>query len=180
MKDLQHVCNSDSGYYFVKIFHKILKEEGFSSTMYLPVNGMNAKLHRLLLNPFQPSVAFYIETSHLSCTANQMIWFYMKCNTGLKQVNRSFSRQGHYHTLAFVYRFSYPIILFDFIILEFFTFKMTIFYFCFLAYGKMNLLKIATLLLLTLLVRKHSANIIEGEFSIIYAQLSKIFSETIK
>ena len=33
---------------------------------------------------FQCSIAFHIETSHLICTANQMIGFYMKCNTDLK------------------------------------------------------------------------------------------------
>ena len=33
-------------------------------------------------NPFQPSVAFHIETSHLICTANQMTGFYVKCNFG--------------------------------------------------------------------------------------------------
>ena len=38
-------------------------------------------------NPFQPSVAFHIETSHFFCSAKQMTGFYMKRNTGLKQVN---------------------------------------------------------------------------------------------
>ena len=42
------------------------------------------KLYRF--NPFRPSVAFYIETSYLICTANQMTGFYMKRNTGLKWV----------------------------------------------------------------------------------------------
>ena len=37
-------------------------------------------------NLFQPSVAFYIETSHLIYIANQMTGFYMECNTGLKRV----------------------------------------------------------------------------------------------
>ena len=37
-----------------------------------------------LLNPFQPSVTFHIETSHLICSANLMTGFYMKCNTELK------------------------------------------------------------------------------------------------
>ena len=35
-------------------------------------------------NPFEPSVTFYIETSHLICTA---YGFYMKCITWLKWVN---------------------------------------------------------------------------------------------
>ena len=37
-------------------------------------------------NPFHPSVAFHIETSHLICTANQMTGFYIKRNTGLKWI----------------------------------------------------------------------------------------------
>ena len=36
------------------------------------------------VNPFQPSVMFHIETSHLFCRAKQMSGFYMKRNTGLK------------------------------------------------------------------------------------------------
>ena len=32
------------------------------------------------VNLFQPRVAFYIETSHLICSANQMAGFYMKCS----------------------------------------------------------------------------------------------------
>ena len=75
--------------------------------------------------------------------------------------------------------FDNPMILFNFIILGFFNFKMTIFYFCFLVYGKMILLKIATLLL-TLLVRKHSVNVIKGELSMIYVQLSKKLLKKIK
>ena len=42
-----------------------------------------------LFNPFQPSFAFHIETSHLVCTTNQVTGFYMKCNTGLQWVNVS-------------------------------------------------------------------------------------------
>ena len=40
-----------------------------------------------LINLFQSTVTFYIETSHLICIANQMTGFYMKCNTGMKWVN---------------------------------------------------------------------------------------------
>ena len=39
-------------------------------------------------NPFQPSVAFHIETNHLICTLNQMNGFYMKFNTELKWAER--------------------------------------------------------------------------------------------
>ena len=38
-------------------------------------------------NPFQRNITFHIETSHLTCTANQMAGLYMKCNTRLKWVN---------------------------------------------------------------------------------------------
>ena len=41
---------------------------------------------RQTLNPFQPNVAFHVETSHLFCPANQVNGFYMECNTGLKWV----------------------------------------------------------------------------------------------
>ena len=41
------------------------------------------------VNPFQPVVAFHIETSHLFCSARQMTSFYMKRNTGRKWVNNS-------------------------------------------------------------------------------------------
>ena len=39
------------------------------------------------IKPFQPSVAFHIETSHLFCRAKQMTGFYVKRNYGLKWVN---------------------------------------------------------------------------------------------
>ena len=38
-------------------------------------------------NPFQPSVAFQIETIHLLNSSKQMTGFYMKRNTGLKWFN---------------------------------------------------------------------------------------------
>ena len=34
------------------------------------------------------SPVFHIETSHLICSANQMIGFYMKCDTGLKLLKK--------------------------------------------------------------------------------------------
>ena len=37
-------------------------------------------------NQFKPSVAFYIETSHLICSANQTTGFYIKCNTALERI----------------------------------------------------------------------------------------------
>ena len=42
-----------------------------------------AILNKIQFNPFQPTVAFYIETSHLSLRVNQMTGFYMKCNNGM-------------------------------------------------------------------------------------------------
>ena len=40
------------------------------------------------INLFQPSVAFYIETSHLFFFVKQITGFYIECNTGLKCVNK--------------------------------------------------------------------------------------------
>ena len=45
------------------------------------------------VDPFWPSVVFYIETSHLNYSANQMTGFYMKYNTALKYIN-SFGTSG--------------------------------------------------------------------------------------
>ena len=39
-----------------------------------------------LVNPLQPSFLFYLETSHLICTGNQVTGFFMKCNAGLKWI----------------------------------------------------------------------------------------------
>ena len=44
-------------------------------------------IHKRLLNPFQFSVTFHIETSHFFGRAKQVNGFYMKRNTGLKSVN---------------------------------------------------------------------------------------------
>ena len=38
------------------------------------------------LNPFQPGIAFYIETSYLICPENQITGFSMKYNTEPKWV----------------------------------------------------------------------------------------------
>ena len=48
---------------------------------------LNIKQIRNVINSFQSGVAFHIETSHLFSRAKQMTGFYMKSNTGLKQVN---------------------------------------------------------------------------------------------
>ena len=40
------------------------------------------------INPFQLSVAFYIETGHLICRAKQITVVYMKRNTGLEWVKK--------------------------------------------------------------------------------------------
>ena len=48
---------------------------------------LNCKENKItLLNPFQPIVAFHIETNHSISTASQMTGFYMKCNIRLKRV----------------------------------------------------------------------------------------------
>ena len=41
-----------------------------------------------MVNPLQPSGAFYIKTSHLICCPNEMTGFYMKRNTWLKWINK--------------------------------------------------------------------------------------------
>ena len=51
--------------------------------------SLNAAIYQYLtcwINPFQPTVAFHIETSHLICSVNQVTCFNMKCNTWLSWV----------------------------------------------------------------------------------------------
>ena len=43
----------------------------------------------LLINPFQFSGTFHIETNYLIYIANQMTGFHMKCNTGPKRVQQN-------------------------------------------------------------------------------------------
>ena len=43
---------------------------------------MNCLQKKGVLNPFQPSVAFHIETSHLICSEYQMTGFYMNATLG--------------------------------------------------------------------------------------------------
>ena len=42
-----------------------------------------------VINPFQPSVTFHVETRHLIFSANLMTGFYIECNTELKWVKYS-------------------------------------------------------------------------------------------
>ena len=42
-----------------------------------------------IFNPFQSSVAFHIQVSHLFFSAKQMAGFYIKRNTGLKWVHEN-------------------------------------------------------------------------------------------
>ena len=39
----------------------------------------------MLLNPFQPSIAFHVETSHIFYSANEITNSYVKCNTGVEK-----------------------------------------------------------------------------------------------
>ena len=56
----------------------------FVSFIYVPdASWVNTSFE----NTLQPSVAFHIETSHLSYSLNQMTCFYVKYNTGKKLVN---------------------------------------------------------------------------------------------
>ena len=62
--------------HFVGLALKGLKKIDFNCKIQFRTN--------LPFNPFQPSIAFHIETSHLLCFAKQKTGFYMKCNTDLK------------------------------------------------------------------------------------------------
>ena len=42
--------------------------------------------YNYLINLFQPSVAFHIETSHLFCFAKHITGFYMERNTGMNKL----------------------------------------------------------------------------------------------
>ena len=49
------------------------------------LKNSSGRLILKVINPFDPSVTFYIETIHFICTANQVTcFFYMKCNTSLE------------------------------------------------------------------------------------------------
>ena len=54
-----------------------------------PYKGEETSLTQSYFNPFQRSVAFLVETSHLICCVNQMTSFNMKLYTGLKRVKPS-------------------------------------------------------------------------------------------
>ena len=58
----------------------------------VPKKSYLKKLFKSYFHPFQPSVVFHIENNHLTCSANQMNGFYIKCNTGLKWPNPISSR----------------------------------------------------------------------------------------
>ena len=76
---LKDYCNSVF-YHFVEIF----KNSYCSICEYCVIcHKVHVKVRLPPFNLFQPIVVFYVATNHLMCTANQMIGFYMKCNTGL-------------------------------------------------------------------------------------------------
>ena len=52
--------------------------------------GIFIKIFWLYFNSSQPTVAFHIETTYLTCTANQLTGFYMNCNTRMKWMNAIF------------------------------------------------------------------------------------------
>ena len=77
---------------FRQIFHQnlsFLKDTYFQKKVLFTIE---------FINPFQPSVVFHIEASHLHCRAKQMTGFYMRCNIRLKWVqdfrtwNKNFAR----------------------------------------------------------------------------------------
>ena len=91
----------------------ILNEIGFLSPGKAP-SGFNPECNALTngvtnLNQLQPSVAVHIETSHLICSATEMIGFYMKYNAGLKWAEHHTHRINFFpgnvplHFIAFQY-----------------------------------------------------------------------------
>ena len=52
--------------------------------------------------PFQPSIAFHIETSHLFWKTKQLTGFYMKRNTGMKLVDCAMMVNGIFICLIFI------------------------------------------------------------------------------
>ena len=62
---------------------KFFKKD-YNSCLILSMKLSFSKNNLKTLNPFQFSVTFHIETSHLFCRAKQMTGFYMKHNTGPK------------------------------------------------------------------------------------------------
>ena len=54
------------------------------------------------LTSFQLNVVFDIETSHLICFANKMTGFYIKCNSGLKWVQKAFMQHDWYQPALLV------------------------------------------------------------------------------
>ena len=53
------------------------------------LNRFSESQQRVLLNPFQSSVTFHIETGHLFFRPNEITDFYVKCNTRLKSVKKN-------------------------------------------------------------------------------------------
>ena len=54
------------------------------------------------ISPFQPSIAFHIETSHLFWKTKQLTGFYMKRNTGMKLVDCVMMVNGIFICLIFI------------------------------------------------------------------------------
>ena len=73
---------------FMKISIKYVKKGAkYALKSTFIVGRLPRFIRRRQINPFRPIFTFHIETSHLSCYANQVTGFCMKCNTGLKWVN---------------------------------------------------------------------------------------------
>ena len=49
---------------------------------FLMISEGNKNVYLNSFNPFQTSISFHIETSHLICTVNQMFGFYMELTLG--------------------------------------------------------------------------------------------------
>ena len=68
-------------------FHTLLY---CSRPRYMAGLGMFEGCKKFPFDPFLPSFAFHLEASHLICSVNQMIGFYMKSNTEMKWVKSTY------------------------------------------------------------------------------------------
>ena len=69
-------CKITKGKFFAD---KAIKKDNIRGNKIIIALNFKKKVE---VSSFEPNVASHIETSHLTCTANQMTGFHMKCNSG--------------------------------------------------------------------------------------------------
>ena len=80
---------------FISWMEKIFSTKMYDTSYqwYLPIfKGSDFFFSWMSINLSQSSVAFYRETSHLLCIANQMTGFCMKCNTRLEWIKEPLNK----------------------------------------------------------------------------------------